>query len=241
VVYAVRRKRKEHPIMRAAYYVYYRLLRGIAYVDIPADSGDFSLLDRRVVRVLSDMPERNKFLRGLRSWVGYRQTSVAYERDARFAGDPKYTFPKLFKLALDGIVSYSFLPLRLAFIFGLVVSVASFCLAIVYVAVRLFSLTSMPPGFTTLAVLLLFLGGIQLLAFGLLGEYVGRIYDEVKRRPEFIERELVGFQAAAAYGDSVQHGSVLEALRLNPGGGIAATAYTDARREATRSAIPGGG
>src|SRR3989442_14237749 len=196
VVYAVRRKRKEGLLKRVAYAAFYRLLQRIAYLKIPLDSGDFSLLDHRVVAVLKEMPERNKFLRGLRTWAGFRQTSLLYERDARYAGHTKYGLSKLFRLALDGIVSYSYVPLRVSYAFGLVVSGMSFVLAVVYLFQKLFSAKYVPQGFTTLAILILFLGGVQLLTVGLLGEYVGRIYDEVKRRPDFVERELIGFDGA---------------------------------------------
>lgn len=193
VVYAVRRKRKESALKRAAYNVYYRLLKQVAYVPIPVDSGDFSLMDRRVVDLLRSMPERNKFLRGLRAWAGFSQTSLEYERDARFAGETKYTLSKLVRLALDGLISYSFVPLRLAYVMGVFVSIGSFTLATVYFFQRLFTDQVIPRGFTTLAILILFLGGVQLLTIGVLGEYLGRIYDEVKRRPAFVERETIGF------------------------------------------------
>lgn len=193
VVFAVRTKRKEGLLKRAAYGAYYRLLRSVSYVEIPLDSGDFSLMDRCVVDQLCRMPERNKFLRGLRSWVGFRQTSLVYERDARFAGEPKYTLKKLVKLAFDGIASYSYVPLRIAFVLGVLVSGFSFLLAAIYFLQRLLLDVYIPQGFTTLAILILFLGGIQLLSVGLIGEYIGRIYDEVKRRPEYIERESIGF------------------------------------------------
>src|SRR5262249_37601436 len=139
------------------------------------------------------MPERNKFLRGLRAWVGFKQTSIVYERGARFAGEPKYTLSKLFRLALDGIISYSYIPLRIAYALGALISAFSFVLAGVYFTERLLSDRFIPQGFTTLAILVLLLGGVQLLTVGILGEYVGRIYDEVKRRPEYIEREVIGF------------------------------------------------
>src|SRR5207245_4406071 len=132
-------KRKEGVVKRLAYATYYRLLRSVAYLKIPLDSGDSSLLDARVVAVLRDMPERNKFLRGLRTWAGFRQTSLPYERDARYAGHTKYSIAKLLRLALDGIVSYSYVPLRVSYAFGLVVSGMSFVLAVVYLFQKLFS------------------------------------------------------------------------------------------------------
>ena len=193
VVHAIRRKRKEGILKRMAYAVYYRLLKTAAYIPVTVDSGDFSLMDRRVVDLIRSMPERNKFLRGLRSWVGFRQTELEYERDARYAGTPKYTVSKLFRLALDGMVSYSFVPLRISYAFGFIVAGGSFILGFGYLFARIFGNRPIPQGFTTLAILILFLGGIQLLAVGMLGEYIGRIYDEVKRRPEYVERELLGF------------------------------------------------
>jgi glycosyltransferase involved in cell wall biosynthesis len=194
VVYAVRKSRKERLLKRAAYALYYRILKTLAYVPIPVDSGDFALMDRRVVDLVRGMPERNKFLRGLRAWAGFSQTSVDYERDARFAGEEKYTLGKLMRLGLDGLIAYSFIPLRLAYVLGAVVSIGSFGLAGVYFYQRIFSDQFIPQGFTTLAILILFLGGVQLLTIGVLGEYLGRIYEEVKRRPEFVERELIGFE-----------------------------------------------
>jgi dolichol-phosphate mannosyltransferase len=193
VVVAVRRKRKEGLWKRLLYAGYYRLLRQVAYIRMPLDAGDFSLLDANIVGLLKQLPERNKFLRGLRAWAGFRQTELEYERSARFAGEPKYTTAKLIKLALDGLISYSYVPLRISYALGLAVSVASFGLATVYFFQRLFSEQFIPQGFTTLAILVLFLGGVQLLSLGVLGEYVARIYDEVKHRPEYVEREVIGF------------------------------------------------
>ena len=193
VVYAVRRQRKEGPLKRLAYAAYYRLLKRLAYIDVPLDSGDFSLLDAEVVSILRSMPERSKFLRGLRSWVGFSQIAMPYERHARSAGDTKYTVVKLLKLGLDGVFAYSHIPLRVSFLLGTVISLVAFGFAAIYLSQRLFVDTYIPQGFTTLAILILFLGGVQLLSIGLLGEYLGRVYEEVKRRPEFIERELIGF------------------------------------------------
>jgi dolichol-phosphate mannosyltransferase len=193
VVYAVRKKRKENWLKRAAYAGYYRILRSIANVPIPVDSGDFSLIDRKIAELIRQMPERHGFLRGLRSWVGFKQTGLVYERDARYAGRTKYTIGKLFRLAFDGLVSYSYLPLRISFVLGTIVSAFAFLLASIYLLQKLLADHFIPQGFTTLAILVLFLGGVQLLSVGLLGEYVGRIFDEVKRRPDFIEREAIGF------------------------------------------------
>lgn len=193
VVFAVRKKRKEGFLKKLAYRTYYKLLRSVSYVPIPLDSGDFSLMDRRVVDIVCGLPERNKFLRGLRAWAGFRQASYEYERDARYAGETKYTLTKLMRLALDGLLAYSFIPLRLAYLAGAFVSLGSFLLAAVYIIQRLFGEATIPQGFTTLAVLVLFLGGVQLLCIGVLGEYLGRIYEEVKGRPHYLEREVANF------------------------------------------------
>lgn len=194
VVFAVRRSRKEGLLKRLAYRTYYRVLRSVAYVPIPVDSGDFSLIDERVRKLIVELPERNKFLRGLRAWAGFKQTRLEYDRSERYAGEPKYTFTKLVRLGLDGLISYSFMPLRLTYFFGLVVSAGSFLLAFFYILQRLFATDPIPQGFTTLAVLMLFLGGIQLIALGVLGEYIGRIYDEVKARPPYVEAEVLNLE-----------------------------------------------
>jgi polyisoprenyl-phosphate glycosyltransferase len=190
VVYAIRKKRKEGLLKRFAYSTFYRVLRWISHVDIPLDAGDFCLMDRRVVDLLVRMPERNRFLRGLRSWLGFRQTGVTYERDARAGGEPKYTFRRLIFLALDGFLSFSYMPLRLISVVGVGVSFFSIVLALYYLAKKVFFALS-PPGFTTLVVAVFFLAGIQLITIGVMGEYVARISDEVKRRPMFIIHRVV--------------------------------------------------
>jgi dolichol-phosphate mannosyltransferase len=191
VVYAIREKRKEGPLKRAAYHAFYRLLRRVAQVDIPLDAGDFCVMDRRVVDLLNGMPERNRFVRGIRSWVGFRQTGLAYERHARHAGKPKYTFTKLLYLALDGLVSFSFLPLRMISTAGVGVSFLSILIAIFYTVQKL-TIGLSPPGFATLVVSLFFLSGVQMITIGVIGEYVGRIFEEVKRRPLYVVRRVWG-------------------------------------------------
>ncbi|MBD3308304.1 glycosyltransferase [candidate division KSB3 bacterium] len=191
VVYAVRKKRKEHLFKRLAYFLFYRLLQQISNIRIPLDAGDFCLMDRVVVDALKSMHERNRFVRGLRSWVGFRQIGLEYERDQRYSGETKYTLPKLLKLALDGIFSFSYFPLKLASYTGFLVSACSFLGIAVYLYKKLI-IGGEPPGFPTLAILILFIGGIQLLFLGVIGEYLGRIYDEVKRRPTYIIRQTYG-------------------------------------------------
>jgi glycosyltransferase involved in cell wall biosynthesis len=194
VVYAVREKRKEHFLKRMAYRSFYLILRAISRADIPLEAGDFCLMDRCVVDVLTALPERNRFVRGLRSWVGFRQVGLPYERDARFAGKPKYTFGKLVSLALDGLISFSYLPLRLATMLGFGVSALSLVAAAYYLVKKL-TTGLRPPGFATQVVLLLFLGGIQLITIGVVGEYIGRVLDEVKGRPAYVVREVLGRNA----------------------------------------------
>lgn len=190
VVYAVREKRKENVLKRIAYHSFYVTLRSIARVDIPLEAGDFCLMDRCVVDALVALPERNRFLRGLRSWVGFRQIGLPCERDPRHAGRPKYTFRKLMSLALDGLISFSYLPLRLATMLGFVVSALSLMAAAFYFIKRL-AVGLQPPGFATLVVLLLFLSGVQLITIGVIGEYIGHVLEEVKGRPTYVVREII--------------------------------------------------
>ncbi len=191
VVYAIREQRKEGPLKRLAYLTFYRLLRRVAQIDIPLDAGDFCVMDRRVVDLLNSMPERNRFVRGIRSWVGFRQTGLAYERQARHAGKPKYTFAKLLYLALDGLISFSYLPLRMISLAGLTVSLLSILIAIFYTIQRL-TVGLNPPGFATIVVAIFFLAGVQLITIGVIGEYIGRIFEEVKRRPLYVVRQVWG-------------------------------------------------
>jgi dolichol-phosphate mannosyltransferase len=191
VVYAIREKRKEFILKRIAYALFYRILQRVAHVAIPIDSGDFCIMDRCVVDLLVSMPERNRFVRGIRSWVGFRQVGLAYERQARHAGKPKYTFSRLMGLALDGIISFSYMPLRAITLIGLGVSVFSIALAAFYFWRQvLFGLN--PPGFPTLIVAIFFLSGIQLITLGMMGEYVGRIFEEIKHRPLYTVRRVFG-------------------------------------------------
>ena len=166
-----------------------RLLQRVANIDIPLDAGDFCVMDRRVVDLLVRMPERNRFVRGIRSWVGFKQIGVPYERHARHAGAPKYTFRKLLYLALDGLISFSHMPLRIITLLGFTVSFLSFLVALFYL-VKKFTLGTGVPGFTTLVVSIFFLAGIQLVTIGVIGEYIGRISDEVKRRPLYVARRV---------------------------------------------------
>lgn len=191
VVYAIRTQRKENWLKRSAYAAFYRLLQRVANIEIPLDAGDFCIMDRRVVDLLVSMPERNRFVRGIRSWVGLDQVGLAYERHARHAGKPKFTFTRLVYLALDGLVSFSYIPLRVITMLGLTVSLVSIMLALFY-AIKKLTVGLNPPGFATLIVAIFFLAGMQLITIGVIGEYVGRIFEEVKRRPLYVVRRVSG-------------------------------------------------
>jgi dolichol-phosphate mannosyltransferase len=197
VVYAVKRSRQEGFAKRTAYAVFYRTIRALAEVEVPLEAGDFCLLDRRVVETLVALPERNRFLRGLRSWVGFRQVGVEYDRDARYAGESKYTLQKLVRLALSGYVGLSAAPLRAASWLGFGAASAGFALALWTIATRIFEVPS-PRGWASTVAVILFVGGIQLLMLGVLGEYVGRVYDEVRRRPLYVVRSAAGIEAPIA-------------------------------------------
>ncbi len=196
VVYAVRQERKENVLLRACYKGFYWLLHKVSYLDIPLDSGDFSLIDRRVVEVLRRMPERNRFVRGLRTWAGFRQIGYEYERAARFAGHSKYNLGRLLHLAFDGLISYSYVPLRLVSNVGMLVSLSALVYMAYLVGARLIGDVPIA-GWTSTVVIMLFLGGVQLLSLGVIGEYVGRIFDEVKQRPHYIVREVLGLEDEA--------------------------------------------
>jgi dolichol-phosphate mannosyltransferase len=150
-------------------------------------------MDRRVVDLLRSMPERNRFMRGIRSWVGLRQMGLPYERQARHAGQPKYTFGRLVLLALDGLISFSYMPLRAITLLGFSISLFSIIMAMFY-AVKKLTAGLNPPGFATLVVAIFFLAGMQLITMGVIGEYVGRIYDEVKQRPLYVVRRVIGYE-----------------------------------------------
>jgi glycosyltransferase involved in cell wall biosynthesis len=191
VAYAIRRTRQEGPLKRVAYRVFYRLLGRLARIDIPLDSGDFCVMNRRTVDRLNALPERLRFVRGLRSWIGGRQIGVAVERDLRRSGKPKYSVAKLLRLAVDGLVSFSDVPLRLASVVGFSVSGLSVVGMIVILVWRFTGKLPSGAGIATIALSILFLGGVQLLTAGILGEYVGRIFEEVKRRPVALVAEHI--------------------------------------------------
>jgi dolichol-phosphate mannosyltransferase len=192
IVHTVKTRRQESWARRLAFRAFYRMIRSLSSeTDLPLQAGLFSLLDRRVVDELERMPERNRYLAGLRAWVGFRQTAVEYERDARWSGAPRVSVARLFRLAFDGIFSFSNLPLRLATLLGLVVSLAAFLLMATILYLRLFTDRAIL-GWASLMTSILFLGGVILVTIGIIGEYTGRIYDEVKRRPLYVVAERIG-------------------------------------------------
>lgn len=195
IVYAQRIKRSQESwLKRLTAYAFYRILQRLADVNIPTDTGDFCLLDRQVVNVINKMPERNRYIRGLRSWVGFNQTAIRFERDPRFAGDPKYTFGKSFTLAINGIVSFSKVPLRISTYLGLLAAFVSLLMCLLVLYWRIFIPNSPLTGVTIILMAVFFLGAVQLISIGILGEYIGRIYEEVKQRPLYVLSEVAGFE-----------------------------------------------
>jgi dolichol-phosphate mannosyltransferase len=191
VVYGVRVRREATNFLQIAYKAFYRVFRAASYVPIPLDAGDFSLLDRRVVAALNSLPENNRFLRGLRAWVGFRQVGVPYVRPERMFGVTTNNMLRNLGWARKGILSFSYAPLDLIVWLALVTVGVSFIAILVQFALRLLYPDLAPRGFSTLIVLILFLGGIQLLCLAIIGSYLAHIYDEVKRRPPYIVESIL--------------------------------------------------
>jgi dolichol-phosphate mannosyltransferase len=196
VVYARRVNRKESWWLRACYYVFYRLIATLSSTALPLDAGDFGLLSRRVIDEIRRMPEHHRYLRGMRTWVGFRQIGVPIERSAHFAGRTKYSPLKLLKLASDGIFAFSIVPLRAAAIMGACAIAASLLFSVYSVYDKFWRHS--PQGFTALILAMTFLSGMNLLFLGIIGEYVGRIYEEAKARPHYVVREIVSRRSARA-------------------------------------------
>lgn len=192
VVYAIRTKRKEGIILRSCYHAFYRVIAMLADLKLPPDAGDFCLMSRRVVEQLKAAPERHRYLRGLRTWVGYKQIGIPVEREGRSAGESKYNFRRLFKLAFDGIFSFSVKPLRAATLLG-AVAIGLSILWTAFTVYAKFMLDQSPQGFTALAVSIAFFSGVQLICLGVIGEYIGRIYEQVKGRPIYIVQQLARY------------------------------------------------
>jgi dolichol-phosphate mannosyltransferase len=199
VVYGVRSEREGETAFKLwTAKVFYRLMCQLSDTAIPVDTGDFRLMDRRVVDALLSMPERDRFMRGMVSWLGFSQISVPYKRSARFAGETKYPLLKMIKFAADGIVSFSIVPLRLATWIGFLASGLSVLGIFVVLLERYFKVLGLVRGWSSTVIAVLFIGGVQLVCMGIIGEYVGRIYGETKRRPLYIVRERMGFDTKSS-------------------------------------------
>jgi len=200
VVYGKRGERQgETAFKKATAFLFYRVLRSMTDVDIPTDVGDFRLIDRKVCEVMARIRERNRFVRGLISWAGFRQTSVSYVREKRFAGDTKYPLSKMVRFALDAIFGFSYRPLKLATYLGLLTSFAGFAYVAYAMYLKCFTARTVQ-GWTSIIALNLVFNGIVLLILGTMGEYIGRIYDESKERPFYVVRDKLGFAPERADG-----------------------------------------
>jgi polyisoprenyl-phosphate glycosyltransferase len=203
VVYGIRTLRKEGIWKRWSYSAFYRIFRWLSDIDAPLDAGDFSLIDKRVLLQVNSLPEKNRFFRGLRVWVGFKQIGVSYERQRRAAGVTKYPILRLLRLAADGVFNFSTVPLTIVFTLGLFMSLISVTAASAVFIARIFDIPWLgghlreAQGFTTIILTVLLIGGIQLICTGILGEYIGRIYQEVKSRPPYIVRQSQSHEAAS--------------------------------------------
>ncbi len=193
VVYTIKKSRKENPLKRFAFHSFYRLMQIFSSISIPLEAGNFSLMDREVVKIIQKMPERNRYISGMRAWTGFKQTGIEFDRDIRFAGKPQMTLRKLIDLALDGIISFSNIPLRFAILLGISSSAISFLVGIFVIYEKLITGKAIL-GWASTIVSITFLGGMILLTLGVIGEYIGRIYDEIKQRPLYIIQKKVGFK-----------------------------------------------
>lgn len=201
IVYGVRSKRNEETALkRLTSWLFYRLMRQLARIDLPRDTGDFRLMDRKVVDAFNALPERNRFVRGMICWTGFRATGVPFERAPRFAGKTKYNYLKLIKLAIDSITGFTTAPLKIATWLGTLISAGSILWTLVVIYQFLFLKDYRQPGYSFLAIAILFLGGVQIFLIGLVGEYLARTYEQVQGRPLYIVDDLVNFQDTNAVG-----------------------------------------
>ncbi len=224
VVYAVRVNRKEHILKRFCYNVFYRMIQRLSPTPLPRDSGDFSIMSYRIAKLLASDADRHRYLRGIRSWVGFKQIGVEIDREERNAGKTKYTLKKLFKLAADGIFSFSLIPLRLATLIGSLSVLVALLLAAFAVYAKLTPeerlpefMNKIPPGFTAITVAVSFFAGVQLMFLGVVGEYVGRVFEEVKGRPSFIVDQVITRQTKWTHNTP----KITESFTNNTGGGKA--------------------
>ena len=195
VIYAKRKTREgESKFKLLTAKMFYRILNGLSDVEIPADTGDFRLVDKKVVEVINSMPEHNKFLRGLFSWVGFKQQPFEYERKERFAGKTKYPLKKMLKLASDGIISFSTKPLKIVGGLGVITIFISILLLLYSVISYIFNLNQLTPGWTSIMVAITLFSGVQLLSIWIISEYLARIYDESKKRPQYIISKTINIE-----------------------------------------------
>ena len=193
VVYAKRRTRKDSFFKRATAYAFYRILKKIANIDITEDTGDFCLLDKKVVDALKGLKEHSRFVRGLTSWVGFKKGIILFDREERKRGNTSYSLKKMLKFAYDGITSFSYFPLKMATYLGVFSAFMGFIWGIYAIYQRIYNPESTVPGWATVVVAIFFLGGIQLIVLGMIGEYIGRIYTEAQNRPPYIVRQKINF------------------------------------------------
>jgi len=194
VVYATRRSRSgESWLKKFSADTFYQTIGKLSQIEIPANTGDFRLMDRQVVEAIKQMPERTRFMKGLFSWVGFKQTSIYFDREPRYQGKTKWNYWKLWNFALDGILSFTLIPLKIWSYLGLVISLVSLVYAS-FLVIRTLIFGIDVPGYASLMVAILFLGGVQLISLGVMGEYLGRVYEEVKARPLYLIRDLYGFK-----------------------------------------------
>jgi glycosyltransferase involved in cell wall biosynthesis len=212
VVYAKRVRRKEPWILRVCYYVFYRMMTSLSDIQLPLDSGDFGLMSRRVIDKLRQMPEHHRYLRGMRTWVGFRQTGIEVERAERHSGRSKYNVMRLLKLAFDGIFAFSIVPIRAAAALGAFVMFLSSLYIVYSIYIRLVVHKS-PEGFTALMVAVTFLSGIILFFLGVIGEYVGRIYEELKSRPHYIVARRSGIFGQTGHVESIDRAAEKQLVR----------------------------
>lgn len=194
VVYGIRKKRKVSIYRRFAFSFFYRLLNKLSAIDMPYDSGDFCLMKRPIVEALNAMPETNRYIRGLRTWLGLKQVGIEYERGRRPTGQSGYRLINYIKLAMDGILSFSYKPLTYVSVIGFVVASASFLAGMRLIILKFMQESIDVPGWASIMVAVLFIGGVQLISVGILGQYIARIYDEVKQRPKFVIKRTIGLE-----------------------------------------------
>jgi len=198
IVYAIKKNRKEGFFKRLGYKMFYKMLDKLSEINVPKDSGDFSIMSRHVIELLNGMPERDRFVRGLRAWVGFKQIGIECDRGKRYSGKPAYTISKILKLSLDGIFSLSNKPLKVTTWAGFMISLFSFLAMIITIIQKIVTYyypdnaLAVWPGMSSILLSILFLGGVQLISIGILGEYIGRIFNEVKQRPMYIIKETIG-------------------------------------------------